>query len=195
MPCRVHRKGNPFSMLGPDPSVACSLHCPPVGYSAAESNTLSCYINESPTFRTWHTLPQVLKDKGQNLKGGRCWHPRSGVPNRQRERNLGNASIALWNGFGGVLRHYRVTSAFERYADHIPWGRLDGIENSAAGMFRCVSNPFPARLRGGSVTRKQSNRFVKLAEGVGFEPTRPFWGLTVFKTAAFNHSATPPLGF
>jgi hypothetical protein len=31
-----------------------------------------------------------------------------------------------------------------------------------------------------------------LAEGVGFEPTRPFWGLTVFKTAGFNHSPTPP---
>jgi hypothetical protein len=32
----------------------------------------------------------------------------------------------------------------------------------------------------------------RLAEGVGFEPTRPFWGLTVFKTAAIGHSATPP---
>ncbi len=29
------------------------------------------------------------------------------------------------------------------------------------------------------------------AEGVGFEPTVPF-GTTVFKTVAFNHSATPP---
>ena len=31
----------------------------------------------------------------------------------------------------------------------------------------------------------------KLAEGVGFEPTEPF-GSAVFKTAAFNRSATPP---
>ena len=30
-----------------------------------------------------------------------------------------------------------------------------------------------------------------LAEAVGFEPTEPC-GSTVFKTAAFNHSATPP---
>ena len=30
-----------------------------------------------------------------------------------------------------------------------------------------------------------------LAEAVGFEPTVPC-GTTVFKTAAFNHSATPP---
>ena len=30
-----------------------------------------------------------------------------------------------------------------------------------------------------------------LAEEVGFEPTVPF-GTTVFKTAAFNHSAIPP---
>ena len=31
----------------------------------------------------------------------------------------------------------------------------------------------------------------RMAEGVGFEPTVPF-GTAVFKTAAFNHSATPP---
>ncbi len=31
-----------------------------------------------------------------------------------------------------------------------------------------------------------------LAEGVGFEPTSPF-GEAVFKTAALNHSAIPPL--
>ncbi len=30
-----------------------------------------------------------------------------------------------------------------------------------------------------------------MAEEVGFEPTVPR-GTTVFKTAAFNHSATPP---
>ncbi len=30
-----------------------------------------------------------------------------------------------------------------------------------------------------------------MAEGVGFEPTEPF-GSTVFKTAAFGHSATLP---
>lgn len=32
----------------------------------------------------------------------------------------------------------------------------------------------------------------KVAEEVGFEPTVPC-GTTVFKTAAFNHSAIPPL--
>ena len=35
---------------------------------------------------------------------------------------------------------------------------------------------------------------VYLAEEVGFEPTEPC-GSTVFKTAAFNHSAIPPLRF
>ena len=30
-----------------------------------------------------------------------------------------------------------------------------------------------------------------MAEGVGFEPTRPF-GLPVFKTGAINRSTTPP---
>ena len=33
--------------------------------------------------------------------------------------------------------------------------------------------------------------FIFLAVGVGFEPTDPF-GSTVFKTAAFDHSASPP---
>ena len=32
---------------------------------------------------------------------------------------------------------------------------------------------------------------MRLAEGVGFEPTVPF-GTPVFKTGAFDHSATPP---
>ncbi len=31
-----------------------------------------------------------------------------------------------------------------------------------------------------------------VAEGVGFEPTRDSSPLPVFKTGAFNHSATPP---
>gem|GEM_PF-3777118 len=34
-------------------------------------------------------------------------------------------------------------------------------------------------------------QFERLAEGVGFEPTRPF-GLPVFKTGAINRSTTPP---
>ena len=34
----------------------------------------------------------------------------------------------------------------------------------------------------------------KLAEGVGFEPTVPAKGTTVFETAPFDHSGTPPRG-
>ncbi len=37
----------------------------------------------------------------------------------------------------------------------------------------------------------QHEKESKLAEEVGFEPTVPL-GTTVFKTAAFNHSAIPP---
>ncbi len=32
------------------------------------------------------------------------------------------------------------------------------------------------------------------AEGVGFEPTRAFWTLPIFKTGAFDRSAIPPRG-
>ena len=49
------------------------------------------------------------------------------------------------------------------------------------------------------VQRQQKGRSVErpltlLAEEVGFEPTEPF-SSTVFKTAAFNHSAIPPFMF
>jgi hypothetical protein len=36
-----------------------------------------------------------------------------------------------------------------------------------------------------------TNHFLKMAEGVGFEPTRAC-ALPVFKTGAINHSTTPP---
>ena len=52
-----------------------------------------------------------------------------------------------------------------------------------------VLNPpaFARKLRRGNPTAKR----VGMAEGVGFEPTEPH-GSTVFKTAAIDHSATPP---
>jgi len=48
-------------------------------------------------------------------------------------------------------------------------------------------------VSGGSVTRSKrvSYNSKKVAEGVGFEPTEPC-GSAVFKTAAIDHSATPP---
>ena len=39
--------------------------------------------------------------------------------------------------------------------------------------------------------RYRSPLKTRLVEGVGFEPTIPF-GMPVFKTGAFNRSATPP---
>ena len=49
------------------------------------------------------------------------------------------------------------------------------------------SNPIP-EIKGPAPLRRTG---PLMAEGVGFEPTRPC-GLLVFKTSAFNHSATPP---
>jgi hypothetical protein len=34
-----------------------------------------------------------------------------------------------------------------------------------------------------------------LAERVGFEPTKPFWGLPVFETGLINHSSTSPFAW
>ena len=47
------------------------------------------------------------------------------------------------------------------------------------------------RLAGGCLQPLGHLSASPMAEGVGFEPTEPF-GSTVFKTAALNHSATPP---
>ncbi len=44
----------------------------------------------------------------------------------------------------------------------------------------------------GNLTRREAEEHTKYAEEVGFEPTVPY-STTVFKTAAFDHSATPPI--
>ena len=78
--------------------------------------------------------------------------------------------------------------------------RLHAREAAASRMFHVkhslVSREF--KPEGRTEQRKApepagSGRAAFLAEAVGFEPTKPC-GLTVFKTAAFNHSATPPHG-
>ncbi len=54
----------------------------------------------------------------------------------------------------------------------------------------------PIILQDGTKAKTRGNTFVMrsiMAEGAGFEPARPL-GPAVFKTAAFNHSATPPHG-
>ena len=49
-----------------------------------------------------------------------------------------------------------------------------------------------SRVKQGGAKKSSPRGAAKfLAEAVGFEPTVPC-GTTVFKTAAFNHSATPP---
>jgi hypothetical protein len=63
-----------------------------------------------------------------------------------------------------------------------------------------VSTPFRLRRQGhhpklrfgfGTISNPKSKIENLMAEGVRFELTRPF-GLPVFKTGAFNRSATPP---
>ena len=39
---------------------------------------------------------------------------------------------------------------------------------------------------------KKNQIFIKLAERVGFEPTRDFTRLEIFKTSLFNHLSTSP---
>lgn len=51
---------------------------------------------------------------------------------------------------------------------------------------------FPARRQAGSIGRAAGRFSDSLAVGLGFEPRVPLSGTTVFKTAAFGRSATPP---
>lgn len=45
--------------------------------------------------------------------------------------------------------------------------------------------------RASGIKKPSFDGFLKMAVGQGFEPREPL-GSTVFKTAAFDHSASPP---
>ena len=59
------------------------------------------------------------------------------------------------------------------------------------GRLRKRNRVIVGKGSGEMLKRNCRSAVLVLAEAVGFEPTVPF-GTTVFKTAAFNHSATPP---
>ena len=61
------------------------------------------------------------------------------------------------------------------------------------GEIRTLGTSFPVHSlsRRAPSASSVTSPFYKLAEEVGFEPTK-LLHLTVFKTAAFSHSATPP---
>ena len=65
----------------------------------------------------------------------------------------------------------------------------------SAAIYHAARRDCNAALRAAMTARnavgEQALRRARLAEGVGFEPTRAC-ALPVFKTGAFNHSAIPP---
>ena len=83
---------------------------------------------------------------------------------------------------------------------------LASLGETCAEQARCASGFTTPPAAGEGALERRSNPIPKIentnlrfacglgfsmAEGVGFEPTEPF-GSAVFKTAAFNRSATPP---
>ncbi len=62
---------------------------------------------------------------------------------------------------------------------------------------RCLSRTgFESPYRTRQVIQKRPHKgavFILLAERVGFEPTKGYKPLLVFKTSAFDHSATSPV--
>jgi hypothetical protein len=74
---------------------------------------------------------------------------------------------------------------------------LEGGEDQAPEFGKCfgfcpVGKNVGKKVEARRETGGPRKLWKRLAEGVGFEPTEPF-GSAVFKTAAFNRSATPPL--
>ena len=63
--------------------------------------------------------------------------------------------------------------------------------DGAVGRPRPLDGRIVSQIKQGGRKSSPKGAVKFLAEAVGFEPTVPR-GTTVFKTAAFNHSATPP---
>ena len=101
-----------------------------------------------------------------------------------------NRAFCRW----GLFWRRRLDSRL-RFANAHP-SLASSVGRNAKNMpLACFLNAFPPH-RFESFPRKQKTpegfgRSFFLAEAVGFEPTEPL-GSTVFKTAAFDHSATPP---
>ncbi len=74
---------------------------------------------------------------------------------------------------------------------HCRLAEREGFEPSVGFPLRRFSKPVPSATRPSLLKTICSAPGAEMAEEVGFEPTVPF-GTTVFKTAALNHSATPP---
>jgi hypothetical protein len=86
----------------------------------------------------------------------------------------GDCARAVWRKLGQI-KHYCERSPFSPV------------------HFRAACSKFGPELTHFCICRSGESKPADwMAEGVGFEPTRPFWGLTVFKTAGFNRSPTPP---
>jgi hypothetical protein len=90
-------------------------------------------------------------------------------------RQTGDCSM-FWRGCGG--RFGGSSGIWRRCRDHVGPAAPGGASGPGG------ETPTPGR-RGAHAAKK-------MAEGVGFEPTEPY-GSTVFKTAPFNHSGSPPL--
>ena len=109
-----------------------------------------------------------------NWKKNGDWRPR---PNPRKVRYGGENGIRTHEG---VLSPYSLSRRAPSADSAIsPWSLFFKIPWVPAGSKTGIPDP-ALRMATGSV-----------AEGVGFEPTEPL-SSTVFKTAAFNHSAIPP---
>ncbi len=113
-------------------------------------------------------MTDSIGDAPVNLLSGRRWHAAM----------LGGGNVRT------CVLAYRAAARGCR--DHLRPLYPGGAMRRMAEVSGRSSNPEPARWVG---RRHRAN--VRMAEGEGFEPPEPF-GSTVFKTAAFDHSATPP---
>lgn len=107
----------------------------------------------------------------------------------------GNAATSPWGKTMPRHRHgkNRILCALLPMAN-VPLSLFCGVLPGLGCVFQTFAAFFPksASERAHFGKNRAFCRWgIFLAEAVGFEPTEPL-GSTVFKTAAFDHSATPP---
>lgn len=132
---------------------------------------------------------RVCRNARDRCSGAAAMLPRCGA------MRPGNAATSPWGKTMPRHRHgkNRILCALLPMAN-VPLSLFCGVLPGLGCVFQTFAAFFPksASERAHFGKNRAFCRWgIFLAEAVGFEPTEPL-GSTVFKTAAFDHSATPP---
>ena len=157
-----------------------------------EFHDTAAWLGSIQSFMVRNFCQQGRKTAGNRVRGWRMadhGRRRAGMAGRRvPKEGRRRAGLPTW---GSASRGHRAPGRDEKSPDSSRIGALD--RNGGERGIRTLGGSFPphslSRRAPSADSAISPDCFV--AEGVGFEPTEPF-DSTVFKTAAFNHSAIPP---